>query len=82
MTQRNIQAPLTLPKHPKLLKELNDMSIAIKLHHIECDEKKQKPEEWTKAASTKPVPTWEQVIELLGDAYNAINEQREDPRRY
>lgn len=79
---RKIQEPLTLPVHSELLEKLNNMSIAIKLHHIECEEKKQKPEEWAKAASTKPVPTWEDVQELIMRAYHAINEQRRDPRKY
>jgi hypothetical protein len=79
---RKIQEPLTLPKHPQLLEELNNMSIAIKLHHIDCAEKHEKAEAWAKAAATKPVPTWEEVQELLIRAYHAINEQRYDPRKY
>jgi hypothetical protein len=77
-----LHEPFTLPKHPKLLEELNDMSIAIKLHHIDCEEKKQKPEAWAKAAETKPVPTWGEVQQLIMRAYQAINEQRSDPRKY
>jgi hypothetical protein len=76
-----IREPFTLPKHPKLLEELNEMSMAIKLHHIDYPEKHEKPESWAKAAANKPVPTWERVEELILRAYHAINEQRLDPRR-
>lgn len=81
--KRNPYAPLTLPVHRELLEEINEMSIDIKTHHIECDEKKQKPEQWAKLQVARPhVPTWEEIDKLLMRAYHAINEQRKDPSRY
>lgn len=73
----HIQRPLTLPKHPELLHEINEMMIAIKLHHISF-----KSPEVIKALSSNRQPTWEEILETLGASYKAINEQREDPRKY
>ena len=69
--ERKLHEPLTLPKHPELLHEINEMSIAIKLHHLY-------PQEIVKVNS----PEWEHIVELLRKCYDAINEQRYDPRKY
>lgn len=78
----HIQRPLTLPKHPKLLHEINEMSIAIKLWHIEKSKDFIDDYKIGKARAGHPEPTWQQIIELLREAYKAIDEQREDPRKY
>lgn len=62
----HIRAPFTLPKYPELLHDLNAMQIQIKLHTL----------------NKEPAPSWDSILELLNRSYNAINEQREDPRKY
>jgi hypothetical protein len=74
-----IQAPLTLPKHPDLLHRINKMSIDIKLSYLLKGENKERAE---KALGKGEPPTWEDVVNILDEARNAINEQREDPRKY
>lgn len=82
MEKRIAHRPLTLPKHPQLLDEINEMSIAIKLHHHYPPERTEKPEQWAKAQANCPCPTWENVTELLMRCYRAIDEQRESPIKY
>ena len=67
-----LHEPLTLPKHPVLLHRINDLSIAIKVHHILKD----------KSITSYEEPKWEDVIMILRDCYYAIDEQRENPRKY
>lgn len=76
-----LHEPFTLPKHGKLLEEINDMTIAIKTYHS-IDWSKEKPgaEEVCKAMHKEP--TYDEIIDLLRRAYSAINEQRQDPRKY
>lgn len=76
---RRLHEPLTLPKHPDLLSKVNQMSIDIKLTHLASAEIKNKMKKDNRIV--KP-PTWEDVAELLRKCYSAINEQREDPRKY
>lgn len=77
-----IQRPLTLPAHPKLLDEVNEMIIAIKLHHTHPEERTTNAEVWNKAKENYKEPTWDEVIEVLRKSHTAINEQRQDPRKY
>jgi hypothetical protein len=79
--ERHLHAPLTLPKHGDLLKDINDMSIAIKGYH-KIDWSKEKPGAEEAIKKIHPEPTYDDIIDLLRRAYNAINEQREDPRKY
>jgi hypothetical protein len=58
------------------------MSIDIKLFHIESEEKKAMPDEYAKAQANRRPPTWENVIELLSEAYKAIDEQKFNPVKY
>lgn len=62
----HLHAPLTLPKHPDLLFRINEMIIDIRLHQ----------------EKSTPAPSWDELVALLKEAYSAINEQREDPRKY
>lgn len=43
---RKLQEPFTLGKHDSLQNEINEMMIAIKLHHIECKERYEKAEQF------------------------------------
>lgn len=74
---RHIQAPLTLPKHPQLLHEINETIIGIKLHWPLREEDAI----IDAAKKNHHCPTFPEVIDLLQRAYQAINEQREDPRK-
>jgi hypothetical protein len=76
-----LHEPLKLPKHPKLLECMNNMSIRIKAHH-KIDWSKEEPGAEEKLKAGYPAPTYDEILDLLGRAYKAINEQREDPRRY
>lgn len=82
MSERKLHERLTLAKHPDLLNKINETIIGVKIHNIDSEEKKQKPGEYAKAATIVSAPTWENIVELLQECYKAINEQREDPRRY
>src|SRR4030095_967483 len=76
--ERHLHEPLTLPKHPKLLEEINQTIIDIKIQ----DEDMPLTDD-TKALadlrSKHKKHSWQDVVELLRRAYNAINEQRENP---
>jgi hypothetical protein len=76
-----LHGPFTLPKHNKLLEEINQTIVDIKFHD---DEKPMMIEKETLEACRKKHKkhSWKDVCELLRKCYNAINEQREDPRKY
>ncbi len=73
----HIQRPLTLPKYPNLLHEINEVIIGIKLHYPMFEDEKIK-----EAQKNHKKPTFADIVETLSRCYNAINEQREDPRKY
>ncbi len=79
---RHLHEPLTLPKHPALLHELNQMSIRVKVWHIIKTNQDATPEQLDKLKAHNPYPEWKEIVDLLERARNAINEQRHDPRRY
>ena len=79
---RHLHEPLKLPKHPQLLHELNQMSIRIKAWHLIKEGEGATAEQLEKLRAHNTWPSWDEVVELLAKARNAINEQREDPRRY
>ena len=79
---RKLHEPLKLPKHPQLLHELNQMIIRIKAWHLIEPNEETTAEQLDKLRAHNPWAEWEEIIELLRKAYNAINEQREDPRKY
>lgn len=79
---RHLHSPLTLPKHPQLLHELNQMSIRIKSWHLIKEGEGATAEQLDKLKAHNPCPEWKEVVELLEKARNAINEQRQDPRKY
>jgi len=79
--ERHIQRPLTMPKHPQLLHEINQTSIAIKAWFL-IDWSKLTEEQKDKLQAHNPRPTWEEIENLLMRCYHAIDEQREDPRKY
>jgi hypothetical protein len=76
-----LQAPFTIPKHRELLDEINQTIVDIKFHD---DEKPMMIEKKTLEDLRKKHQkhSWQDVCELLRKCYNAINEQREDPRKY
>ncbi len=78
--ERNIQQPLTLPKHPELLEDIVNMQIAINAWYINLD---RRPTAATAGLKDRnPEPKWPDILDLLNRSYKAINEQREDPRKY
>lgn len=81
--ERKLHEPLTLPKHPELLHQLNQMSIRIKAWHlIKEGEAGVTTEDLNKLRAHNAWPEWNEIVDLLNLAYHAINEQRENSRRY
>ena len=79
--ERKIQEPFKLPVHPKLLDEINDMSIRIKVWHlIKASHSNTVSLDELQLRHTKP--TYEEIENLLMRCYQVINQQREDPRKY
>jgi hypothetical protein len=77
----HIQRPLTLPKHSKLLNEINKTIIDIK---VQDDDKPLMVDKETLISlrETHKAHSLQDICELLRRCYTAINEQMEDPRRY
>ncbi len=78
---RKLHEPLTLPKHGDLLKEILDAKISIKLHNVKAEDMED-PEAIYKARANHPKLSSDDLLDLLQRCYRAINEQREDPRKY
>lgn len=79
---RKLHEPLTLCKHDRIQTEINEMMIAIKLHHTNPPEKSEKPEIWAKAQASVQCPTWESVLDILNRSYREMNECRYNPVKY
>ena len=79
---RKLHEPLTMPKHPQLLHELNQMSIRIKSWHLIKEGQGATAEQLDKLRAHNPSPDWKEIVDLLERARNAIDQQRENPRRY
>lgn len=77
-----IQAPLILPKHPELLRKINQMCIDIKVHYLIKNQDAESMSKLAQAQLQHDKPLWEDVIDILDKCRTAINEQREDPRKY
>lgn len=71
----------TLPKYDKLMKEINDFSIAVKLHHT-IDASKEDAEKLAKAKESVLQPTWQNVTELLNKIYRELEQDRYNPIKY
>jgi len=78
---RHLQEPLTLPKHPQLLHELNQMSMRIKVWHL-MDWSKYTKEQQDKLQAHNAWPEWKEVEELLMQAYRALDQERYNPVKY
>ena len=76
-----LHEPFTLPKHNSLLMEINNTVIALKAWH-QIDWTKESLEAEDKLKAHNPAPTYDELIDLLQRCHKAINEQREDPRKY
>jgi len=68
-------------KHPELQKEINEMMLAIIVHHIALAKDADKGA-IDRAIAITYKPTWEQVVELLDRAYKALDEQKYNPIKY
>lgn len=71
----------SLPKHGKLMDEINEFSIAVKLHHI-CNPNSDDPEKLEKAKASVAKPTWENVSELLNKIFRELREDKYNPIKY
>ena len=79
---RKLQEPFTLGRHDAIQHEINEMMIAIKLHHMNPPEKSEKPEQWAKAQALTPCHSWETVLDLLNRSYREMNGCRYNPVKY
>lgn len=76
-------APLEINVHDKLMNEVNDASIAIKLWHdpqierLDVDQQNK----IIKARSNRKEPQWEDMIELLDKVHKELSKCRTQPRR-
>lgn len=77
-----IREPFTLPKHPELLRKINEMNICIEVHYLIKNEDVESTSALARAQLEHDKPTWEDVVKLLTEARIAIDQQREDPRKY
>ena len=80
--ERHLHEPLKLPKHSALLHEINQMSIRIKSWHLIKEGEGATAEQLDKLRAHNSNPSWDEIVDLLRRSYDAINQQREDPRRY
>lgn len=78
---RHIQEPFTLPKHPALLEEINNMSIRIKAWHL-IPLSKENTLVLDELQLRHRKPTYEEIYSLLMRCYRAINSERENPIKY
>lgn len=78
--ERHLHAPLTWPKHGDLLEEINNMKIAIVAWYAE--EGSLNPDGIKGLRERHKKPSWAEIQDLFQKCYNAIDEQREDPRKY
>ena len=78
---RNPVEPFTVPNHGELINQMNDLCIAIKIHHTLPGDKENK-EDWEKVKSTQPVPTWEDVYKLLDREVSELQDCRESIIKY
>lgn len=73
------QHEFNLPLHPQLLEEINETSIAIKAWYFNLG---VDSEAIKKLRENHKQPSWQDVEELLMKCWGAINEQRDNPRKY
>ena len=81
MKNRISPRDLSLPKHPELMKELNDLSIAIKLHYT-INPLLENTEKLKMIREGVPKPTWREVTKLLEKVYKKLDEERYNPIKY
>lgn len=78
---RSIQEPFTLPKHPALLEEINEMSMRIKVWEI-IGEGIYDAKTMNELKANHPQPSWYEVEKLLMQCHQVINRERENPIKY
>jgi hypothetical protein len=72
---RKLQELFTIGKHNDLQKEINEMMVAITLHHTH-------PSAWERAKASRSCPTWDNVLDLLRRSYQEMNTCRYNPVKY
>ena len=65
-----------------MLHRINEMSIGIKIHYLIKGDDVESLSKLAQAQLQHNKPLWEDVIDMLDLCRRAINEQREDPRKY
>lgn len=75
---RRLHEELSFPKHGNLMKELNEMSIRIKLHLTDVsDESASQQAAILEARKNHPNPTPEEIVGLLERCYREMDQCRE-----
>lgn len=81
---RHLHEPLQRHIHEKLTSEINDVIIAMKLHHDPeiARESMEQQNKIIEARKRHKEPTWEDMIDLLTRARNEMDHCTEPYRRY
>jgi hypothetical protein len=72
---RIAQKDFTLPRHDKLINEINDMEIAIKVHYVIKDT----DENTIRVKNSAPCPNWESVADFLQKVRQELSKDRYNP---
>ena len=78
----HIREPFKQHVHPELLHKMNGLSIRIKVHYLLNPENAADAEKLRIAKGNHATPSWDEVVEVLEEAYDVINRITEDPRKY
>lgn len=70
------QEPFKVMTYPQVVDRLNKASMAIKIHRIHPGELNQK------LRDDYPMPTWDDLDEMLLEACQIIQGIKHDPRKY
>lgn len=71
----------TLPKYGKLLTDINNLIVAVIIHHTAPVPESEK-EKFEKVRTQVEKPTWQNVVDLLQRAEKEISQDRYNPVKY
>lgn len=81
MEQRIEKRDITFPRHAELMSEVNNLSIAVKLHYGVVSSKED-PSKLARAKESVAKPTWKGVADLLDKIHSELNDDRYSPVKY
>lgn len=81
MKQRIAKREFSLPKHGELMHEINDFSIAVKIHHT-INPDLEDTENVKRIRENISKPSWTDVTDFLNKIYLELQDDRYNPRKY